>query len=91
MMKAAPFGKLEKLKSKKQIDLLFKEGRSVVAFPLRVKYQFLSVAEARAPVQAGVSVSKKSFRHAVDRNRIKRLIREAYRLQKGTLLQTVGE
>jgi len=89
-MKAFGFGKHEKLKSRKAINALFAEGKSFVVAPVRVKYSFVPLAEGTAPVQAGVSVSKKSFKRAVARNRIKRLLREAYRLQKRTLLQTAA-
>lgn len=75
------YNKKEKLKSKKLIDLLFTEGQSVSAFPLRLVY--LSTAfEDDVLTKTGVSVSKRNFKTAVDRNRIKRLLREAYRLNK---------
>lgn len=90
-MKAAGFGKQEKLKSRKVIDALFKDGKSCAAFPLRVKYRFYPIQETAVPVQAGVSVSKRHFKRAVDRNRLKRLMREAYRLQKQDFLKTVAE
>ena len=89
-MKAAGFGKAEKLKSRKQIDALYAGGRSLAVFPLRVKYRFLPGTANVVPIQAGVSVSKRAFKRAVDRNRIKRLLREAYRLQKADLLQTAA-
>jgi ribonuclease P protein component len=80
MAKQFGFGKKEKLKSRKQIDELFEKGKSFTVFPLRVSYSF---APAAAPIlQAGVTASKRNFKKAVDRNRIKRLLREAYRLQK---------
>lgn len=75
------FGKNEKLKSEKEISLLFEKGKSVAVYPLRLIY--LSTETDGAPkTKAGVSVSKRLFKRAVDRNRIKRLMREAYRLQK---------
>jgi ribonuclease P protein component len=89
-MKAFGFGKAEKLKSRKEIESLFAEGKSLAVFPLRVKYRFRPFSEG-APVQVAVSVSKKGFRRATDRNRIKRLLREAYRLQKAALVQQVTE
>ena len=79
------FPKKARLSLKKDIDNLFESnGQSFISFPLRIVY--LSVAEAN-PSESGisvlVSVPKKRIKHAVDRNRIKRLIRETYRLNKG--------
>lgn len=88
-MDAALFGRAEKLKRRKQIEILFAEGKSLAVPPVRVKYLFEPPAEGSA-VQAGVSVSRKSFKRAVDRNRLKRLLREAYRLQKHGLLKKVA-
>jgi len=90
MMKPAAFGKQEHLKRRKQIDALFAEGKSVTAFPVRVKYQWVPRAEGAVPVLAGVSASRRAFKHAADRNRLKRLLREAYRLQKASLVQTLS-
>src|SRR3954467_5447428 len=90
MVKRFGFGKKEKLKSRKKIDELFAKGRSFTVFPLRVSYQFHSGGED-AVLQAGVTVSKKHFKKAVDRNRIKRLLRESYRLQKSELKEKIQE
>lgn len=76
------FNKKEKLKSEKLITKLFAEGQTVIAYPLRMVYLPIAFDDA-VKVKAGVSVSKRNFKNAVDRNRIKRLMREAYRLQKG--------
>ncbi len=79
------YPKNEKLKSKKIIDLLFTEGKSVAQYPLRlvyVPYDF----EEDVPLKMGVSVSKKYFKKAVDRNYYKRVLRECYRLNKSLLL-----
>jgi len=86
MSRPAAFGKSEKLKSRKQIDALFRQGRSLASGPLRLRYAWAPAVAGTAPAQAGFSVSKKHFKRAVDRNRIKRLLREAYRLQKAPLL-----
>jgi ribonuclease P protein component len=90
MVKRFGFGKKEKLKSRKKIDELFAKGRSFTVFPLRVSYQFTPGGED-AVLQAGVTVSKKHFKKAVDRNRIKRLLRESYRLQKTDLKEKIQE
>ena len=76
------FGKEDRLKSKKIIDALFKNGNSFSNFPFRV----LWLPENHfATLQAGVGVSSRSFKKATDRNHIKRLMRESYRLQKNIL------
>jgi ribonuclease P protein component len=84
------YPKSEKLKSKKTIDLLFSKGKSVSKFPLRLVY--VSLEEAiDSEVTVGVSVSKKYFKHAVDRNYYKRVLRETYRLNKHTLLDSLDK
>jgi ribonuclease P protein component len=84
MAKVFTLGRNERLKSRKQIEQLFKEGRKISIFPLHVYYQFtdLTTKDSELSTQFGVGVSSRSFKRAVDRNRIKRLIRESYRLQK---------
>lgn len=75
------YSKKEKLKSKKLIEKMFVEGRSISAFPLRLVYLETPFNDG-VTIKTGVSVSKRHFKSAVDRNRIKRLLREAYRLNK---------
>lgn len=75
------FQKEERLRSKKLIDQLFREGSSFNSYPLRFVALHLP-QESQPPVQVLVSVSKRSFKKAVDRNRLKRQIKEAYRLNK---------
>ncbi len=78
------FKKAERLSSKKEITALFNEGKSFAISHIRVVYRFLPKQEER-PNAILVSVPKKYFKHAVDRNLLKRRIREAYRLNKGLL------
>ncbi len=80
--------KNDKLKSRKIIQQLFSEGKSLSVNPIRAVYFF---ANHFNHLQTGVSVSSRHFKKAVDRNRIKRLLREAYRLQKNDLEKTVIE
>ena len=75
------YGKKDKLKSKKTIERLFNEGRSITVYPLRLVYLETEFKDSSI-LKTGVSVSKKHHKTAVSRNRIKRLLREAYRLNK---------
>jgi len=77
-------GKTERLKSRKAIEQLFREGKSFSHFPFRVYFQ-KSTPATNENLQWGVGVSSRNFKRAVDRNRIKRLLRESWRLQKHTL------
>ena len=81
MTKRFGFPQSERLKSRKQIEALFAGGKSFGVFPIRVTYRFFPLTKASG-LQVGVTASKKYFKKAVERNRIKRLLREAYRLQK---------
>ena len=75
------FGKSERLSSQKTIESLFSKGKSFNQHPYVVK--FMKLPDESASVhQILVSVSKRNFKRAVDRNRLKRQIREAYRLNK---------
>jgi len=84
-------GANERLKSRKAIDLLFKQGKSFSLFPFRVVYQKSAANSGEEILQAAFSVSKRYFKKAVHRNRIKRLMREAYRLQKNELQQRLQQ
>jgi len=90
--------KAEKLKSRKRIERVFREGKSFSLFPYRVIFllepgggEVKALRSDWACLQAGFGASSRNFKKAVDRNRIKRLGREAYRLQKGPLLQRLTE
>ena len=83
-------GKQERLKSKKLIENLYKNGSSIKVFPFRM--MFLQVEHtSNFPVQVGVSVAKRNFKKAPDRNRLKRLMRETYRLQKAIVYENVDK
>jgi len=76
-------GKNERLKSRKSIEQLFSEGKKIVTTPYKVLYRFEQ--SDGSSLLFGAGVSSKNFKRAVDRNRVKRLTREAYRLQKNKL------
>jgi ribonuclease P protein component len=85
------YPKAEKLKSKDTIDLLFSEGKSVSKYPLRLVYVPLNFEDQKnfdGKIRMGVSVSKKYFKKAADRNYYKRVLRETYRLNKQILFET---
>lgn len=84
------YPKSEKLKSKTTIDLMFREGKSVSKYPLRLVYAKSTFGE-NPEFKMGVSVSKKYFKKAVDRNYFKRVLRETYRLNKQLLRENLQE
>ena len=81
MAKTFSYGKKEKLKRRKLLEEIFSKGKSFTIHPIKVFYLRPSQA-LDFPVKAGVGVSSKYFKKAVHRNRIKRLLREAYRTEK---------
>ena len=86
------YPKNEKLKSKITIDLLFSKGKSVSKYPLRlvfVESDYGIPEDSDQKLKMGVSVSKKYFKHAVDRNYFKRVLRETYRLNKHLLIDNL--
>ena len=93
-MTTAPiFRKEERIVSNLLIETLFEKSnsQSLTAYPLRAVYLKTEHREGCAPVQLLISVPKKKFKHAVDRNRVKRQIREAYRKNKSLLEGAVEE
>jgi ribonuclease P protein component len=102
MANGSTLGKLERVKKRKMIEEIFDSGESFLISPFKVFYISKSVSiqeriighekrEVDSSLQFGVAVSKKNFKKAVDRNRIKRLVREAYRTQKGELKKSLDD
>jgi len=79
-------GKSDRLKSRKLIEQLFAEGKTIKNFPILLVYSEAEPEAGKPPLQITVSVSKRKFKRATDRNRIKRQLREAYRTQKNIFL-----
>lgn len=75
-------GKNQKLKSRKAIAQLFVEGKAVKEFPIKMIFLPISEEDDTTTTKVAFSVPKRNFKLAVDRNRIKRLLREAYRLNQ---------
>jgi ribonuclease P protein component len=88
-VKKFSYNKKEKLKSRKQLEQIFTEGKSLTVFPLKIFYELNQ--EQDNIIKAGVGVSRKNFRKSVHRNRIKRLLRETYRTEKTELLNYLEE
>ena len=84
MAKQLTLGKNERLKSRKSIEQLFKEGKKINLSPYLI--YFITTPITGGPtkfhIQFGVGVATRNFKKAVDRNRIKRVTKEVYRLQK---------
>lgn len=83
------FKKAERLTSSKSISLLFQEGRSISSYPLRILFN--TQGQGQHPVSVAISVPKRLYKRAVDRNLLKRRIREAYRLNKTNSYIRLGE
>ncbi len=83
------FSKKERLNSKISIRQLFENGSSFFSYPFKVYYRFDDMVESKPASSILFSIGKKQFKLAVDRNRVKRLCREAYRLNKPVLLETL--
>lgn len=79
------FNKSEKLKSLNAFKALFSKGESTKQFPVRMVF-IPWITDSTNKTQVGFSVSKRNFKNAVDRNRIKRQLRECYRLNKNEVL-----
>ena len=90
MIKINSFSKSEHLCGEKRITRLFIEGEAFIAYPLRVVY-ILEPKKDKETLSVMVSVPKKRFKRAVKRNKLKRLMREAYRLNKHILLEKAEE
>ena len=88
MSKVFTYQKSDKLKSRKQTQHLFSTGQAINVFPIRLIYTIEPIASSldniypTSLLQAGVGAPSRTFRKAVQRNRVKRLLREAYRLEK---------
>ena len=89
-MSVFSFRKDEILRKKKLIDLLFAEGNSFYIHPFKVLF-LPTTLEQGQHAQVMITVGKRSFKHAVDRNRLRRQIREAYRLNKSDLYRFLAE
>ncbi|MDD3723174.1 MAG: ribonuclease P protein component [Lutibacter sp.] len=83
-------GKAEKLKSRKLIEHLFEEGKRIKLFPLQLIYLPIS-HDSIFPVKVGFSVPKRVVKLAVNRNRIKRMMREVYRTNKYLISEKIKE
>lgn len=84
------YSRSEKLKSRKLLNQVFAEGKSLNVFPLKITFTSKDI-ETISSANIGVGASSRYFKKAVDRNRVKRLLREAYRLHKNQLLELLPE
>lgn len=84
------YSRNEKLKKQKLIDQLFQKRKSVNAFPVKAFFAFPE-EEQDICLKAGVGTSKRNFKKAVHRNRVKRLLREAWRLNKPELQKVLND
>ncbi len=90
MIQKLTFSKKEHLCGEIRISKLYADGKAFIVYPIRVVYK-ITTEKSKTPATVLVSVPKKRFKHAVDRNRLKRLMREAYRLNKTEFTLLVEE
>jgi ribonuclease P protein component len=90
MQKTFSYNKKEKLKSRTLLNEVFASSKPVLVFPVKVFYKEIE-GQLDNPVKLGVGVSGRNFKKSVDRNRVKRLLREAYRLNKEPLYKFAEE
>jgi ribonuclease P protein component len=86
-----PLGSDSRLKREQHIETLFRTGKAFSVFPVRMIWTLVPRGEEVSATRAGFSVSKKKFKHSVDRGRVKRLLREAWRLQQHELSALIPE
>jgi ribonuclease P protein component len=84
------FTREERLRSRKAIESLIKEGTTYFSYPLRITWKITSYPQ-QYPIQIAFAVPKKRYKRAVKRNRIKRLLRETHRLNKHTIYAFLAE
>lgn len=82
------FPKKEKLKSEILIRRVFEDGKSISSYPLKLIYLPIN-GHPKVKIQCGVTAPKRNFKSAVKRNRIKRLLRESYRLNKENIFNNI--
>ena len=94
MSNSFTYQKKDKLKSRKQTQFLFANGQSMNAFPIKLIYTIETLesieSSALGTLQAGVGAPSRTFRKAVARNRVKRLLREGYRLERPAFLEAAA-
>ncbi len=91
MQPRASLKKCEILRRKNDIETLFREGKPVRMFPLKILYQVQSRSEVKPKIQVMFVVSRRMVKKAVQRNRIKRCMREAYRLSKHDIFSLIAQ
>ena len=82
------FQKRDKLKSPLEIEALYREKQFIVSHPLKCYYSFAEITDNKSNIRVAFSVPKKTFKNATGRNKLKRRMREAYRLHYKTILET---